>query len=206
MRKNCFEEQLFKCEDERFECDMFVTWYISAIAETEKLFSCPKATLEKPDLSRELHGCLKRIFGENTPNVLEKVYQNPKQALPWLLNKLKAKKDCLFQLKKEQNKTWRDVCEKNFYKSLDHRAFYFKQSEKKNTNSKAFLAEIQERRQKKTSDKTPILIKKGGTQRSVYYNSLSLLSPEIYHIVPVDGDEIALMSDMYSHNNNRIEM
>lgn len=126
--------------------------------------------------------------------------------LPWLLNKLKARKECLLQQKRDQNKIWRDVCEKNFYNSLDHRAFYFKQSEKKSTNTKsniqnfimfkiAFVLEIKARYEIKHFPTTPILVKKGGTQTSLYFNSFPAIKPESFHNAIISGDTIAAMQD-----------
>jgi len=40
--------------------------------------------------------------------------------------------------RREWNKIWREVNEKNYHRSLDHRGFYFKQVEKKNLSSKGF--------------------------------------------------------------------
>lgn len=37
MRKNIFEEQLFKCEDERFECDVYLNCYTWLISQIESL-------------------------------------------------------------------------------------------------------------------------------------------------------------------------
>lgn len=40
------------------------------------------------------------------------------------------------------NKLWRKVFEQNYHKSLDHRSFYFKQSDKKSLMPKAMLQEV----------------------------------------------------------------
>ena len=42
------------------------------------------------------------------------------------------------------NKIWREVYDKNYQKSLDHRSFYFKQMDKKTLSTKALLAEIKQ--------------------------------------------------------------
>jgi paired amphipathic helix protein Sin3a len=44
-RKNCYEEELFKCEDERFELDMVIDANAAAIATLELIDSEVKWTL-----------------------------------------------------------------------------------------------------------------------------------------------------------------
>ena len=48
---------------------------------------------------------------------------------------------CL-QVRVEMNRLWRKVFEQNYHKSLDHRSFYFKQSDKKSLMPKAMLQEV----------------------------------------------------------------
>lgn len=43
------------------------------------------------------------------------------------------------QVKDEMNKLWRKVFEANYFKSLDHRSFYFKQADKKALSPKAMM-------------------------------------------------------------------
>ncbi len=40
------------------------------------------------------------------------------------------------------NKIWKDVYERNYLKSLDHRSFYFKQIDKRNLSSKGLVSEM----------------------------------------------------------------
>lgn len=43
------------------------------------------------------------------------------------------------QVREEMKETWHRVYEQNYHKSLDHRSFYFKQTEKKNLGAKTML-------------------------------------------------------------------
>jgi paired amphipathic helix protein Sin3a len=52
----------------------------------------------------------------------------------------------VLQVREEMNITWRKVFEQNYHKSLDHRSFYFKQSDKKSLMPKAMLQEVRMRR------------------------------------------------------------
>jgi hypothetical protein len=50
----------------------------------------------------------------------------------------------VLQVREEMNKLWRKVFEQNYHKSLDHRSFYFKQSDKKSLMPKAMLQEVRD--------------------------------------------------------------
>lgn len=125
---------------------------------------------------------------------MERVKVNPTEIIKTFLDVIKAHRDKLLRAKHEQEKQWKELCEKNFAKSLDHRAFYFKQAEKKYTSTKSFYNEIKERFDKWNLSTTPELIKKGGTLGSIYYNSLAMLPPEHFHTTPIPGDAIAALS------------
>jgi len=60
---------------------------------------------------------------------------------------LKQKDQEWTRARREWNKIWREVNEKNYYKSLDHQSFYFKQNDKKNLSPKVLIAEIKQKYQ-----------------------------------------------------------
>ena len=155
------------------------------------------AKVDSQKISPLLMRLLKRVFTDQISQILDVIVKLPVQALEWLLNKFRMKKETQTYQKQEQNKQWRDICEKNFHKSLDHRSFYFKQCEKKNTNFKSFFGEIKDRHYQKLCDQTPLCVKKGGSPDSIYYNSLPGCKPEIFHTTLQLGDEIGQMTDVY---------
>jgi len=129
-----------------------------------------------------------------TNNFLEKVKAKPKDTIKAFLEEIKLHYERHTKSKHDQEKQWKELCEKNFSKSLDYRAFYFKQEENKNTKTKSFCSDIKKRFNKRNLDITPESIKKGGTLTSVYYNSYTMLSPETFHVNPIEGDEVAALS------------
>lgn len=137
---------------------------------------------------------IRKLFQELSVKFLEKMRINPIEILKTFLEEIKIHREKHIKTKHEQEKQWKELCEKNFAKSLDHRAFYFKQSEKKYTSTKSFYSEIKERFDKWNLATTPELIKKGGTFGSIYYNSLTMLPPEQFHTVPIPGDAIAALT------------
>ena len=87
---------------------------------------------------------INKAYGDSGPIVLSKLESDPIQTIPIILNRMIQQKEMLFKKKLEQNKIWKEVCENNFYKSLDHKVYYFKQIEKKMTNMKG-IANINNR-------------------------------------------------------------
>ena len=71
--------------------------------------------------------------------------RNPAGAIPIILKRLKEKDAEWKKVKTQLNKNWKEVLERNYHKSLDHRSFYFKQADKKAVSSKHMLADIRSR-------------------------------------------------------------
>ena len=163
MRKNQYEESLFRCEDDRFEMDMIIETNSSVIealqpiqarlaslsAEERSAFKLPEGALTAVHLR-----CVERIYGNDhgsdlrdllarspacvVPVVLKRLQQKDKE---WRKARRALRRQAGFQLRgrvsschapcqvrEDMQKVWGDVYEKNIYKSLDHRSFYFKQA------------------------------------------------------------------------------
>jgi len=74
-------------------------------------------------------------------------------AVPIILKRLKQKDQEWRKARRDWNKIWREINEKNYHKSLDHQSFYFKQLEKKNLSPKVLIAEIKQKYQEKLKSK-----------------------------------------------------
>jgi hypothetical protein len=83
-----------------------------------------------------------RVYGDYGGEVLELLRKNPGGAIPIVLGRLKQKDDEWRRVRLQLSKGWKEVMEKNYYRSLDHRSFYFKQADRKAITSKALLAEM----------------------------------------------------------------
>ena len=130
-----------------------------------------------------MNRCITKLFGDLANQFLEKVRTKPEETLKVFLEHLKLHRIRNAKTKQEQNKQWKELCEKNFHKSLDHRAFYFKQEERKNTNTKAFYDDIKKRYDSLQHNKED--------SKPIYYNSFIMLPPEDFHVKVIEGDEIA---------------
>ncbi|EEA04881.1 transcriptional regulatory protein SIN3, putative [Cryptosporidium muris RN66] len=152
MRKNVYEENLFKCEDERFELDMVIEnnrstiHILEPIAEQISKLSIEEKKrfkLKNPPFSIIHLKAISRIYGDNGSEILELLKRSPYSCIPVILNRLKQKDEEWTHARHLMNQgVWRDIQTKNYFKSFDHRSFYFRQSDKKNTNVKGFLSEV----------------------------------------------------------------
>jgi paired amphipathic helix protein Sin3a len=156
MRRNAYEEALFRCEDERYEVDMVIDTNASTIRVLEPLAQ-EMATLRASRgfqwqfrLDRRALGvvhlkAIARVYGVRGEEMLELLRKNPGGAIPVILKRLKTKDTEWKIARAERNKTWRRVMADNFHRSLDHRSFYFRQHDKRAIAAKALLQEMQSR-------------------------------------------------------------
>ncbi|XP_071709702.1 paired amphipathic helix protein Sin3-like 4 isoform X2 [Rutidosis leptorrhynchoides] len=148
MRKNQYEETLFRCEDDRYELEMLLESVKATAKRVEKrlnnLTKTDNAKRDEKPLTVLHLRCIERLYGDNGLDVIDLLKRNESVALPVILTRLKQKEEewemCLYDF----NKVWADIYAKNYHKSLDHRSFYFKQQDQKSLSTKALLAEIKE--------------------------------------------------------------
>ncbi|CAF2133669.1 paired amphipathic helix protein Sin3-like 5 [Brassica napus] len=150
MRKNQYEESLFRCEDDRFELDMLLESVNAAIKRVETLLEkINNNTVSTPicikDHLSELNlRCIERLYGDNGLDVMDLLKKSSHVALPVILTRLKQKQEEWARCRFDFRKVWADVYAKNHHKSLDHRSFYFKQQDSKNLSTKGLVAEIKD--------------------------------------------------------------
>jgi len=150
MRKNQYEECIFRAEDERFELDttietnMTTLTYLAPIAaEIAGLSEQEKRRYKLPSPLGAMHcKSIRRLYGAQGSQVIELLHKCPAAAVASLLKRLQQKDDEWRDLRKQCGKQWKEVYEKNYTKSLDHRSFYFKQGDKKNFSGKQMVMEL----------------------------------------------------------------
>lgn len=151
MRKNTFEDNLYRCEDDRYELDMIIETNASTIMKLEpiaatitKLPSEVKAMHALVDgvLNRIHYNAIQRIYGEKGQEVVMQVKLNPYVAIPVVLTRLKEKDAHWRRSRSQMNLVWRDVGEKNYYKGVDHRSSVFKQIDKKELSTRTLLLDL----------------------------------------------------------------
>jgi len=154
MRKNQYEESLFRCEDDRFELDMIIETNASVLAVLRPVAEELQAAsheervtykLAEGQLSAVHLRAVERIYGgDHGADVRELLQRSPAVAVPVVFARLVQKDVEWRRVREDMRRVWAEVYEKNYNKSLDHRSFYFKQADKKALAAKGMLAEIRE--------------------------------------------------------------
>ncbi|XP_021999278.1 paired amphipathic helix protein Sin3-like 2 isoform X1 [Helianthus annuus] len=178
MRKNQYEESLFRCEDDRFELDMLLESVSSAIKRVEELLNGISDCLigSEGPIRIEDHltvlniRCIERLYGDHGLEVIDTLRKNPSATLPVTLIRLKQKQEEWTKCRSDLDKVWADVYAKNHYKSLDHRSFYFKQQDSKNLSTKCLVSEIKEIKEKSQKDDDALLSIAAANRHSIMPN------------------------------------
>nr|XP_043639011.1 paired amphipathic helix protein Sin3-like 3 isoform X2 [Erigeron canadensis] len=151
MRKNQYEESLFRCEDDRFELDMLIETVNVTAKRVEELLDRINDNSTKTDNVVHIEDftainlkCIGRLYGDHGLDVMDVLRKNASLALPVILTRLKQKQEEWLRCRADTKKAWAEIYAKNYHKSLDHRSFYFKQQDSKSLSAKALLAEIKE--------------------------------------------------------------
>ncbi|XP_023512218.1 paired amphipathic helix protein Sin3-like 4 isoform X2 [Cucurbita pepo subsp. pepo] len=178
MRKNQYEESLFRCEDDRFELDMLLESVNVTTKRVEELLEKINNNVIKADcpITVEDHltalnlRCIERLYGDHGLDVMDVLRKNAPLALPVILTRLKQKQEEWARCRYDFNKVWAEIYAKNYHKSLDHRSFYFKQQDTKSLSTKALLAEIKEISEKKRKEDDVLLAIAAGNRRPIIPN------------------------------------
>ncbi|CAK93289.1 unnamed protein product (macronuclear) [Paramecium tetraurelia] len=147
MRKNTFEEQLFKSEDERFEFDVNIQQIKRTINLLQEIIDGNK---EDPILIAKVIDMriLQQLYRNQTQDqneVLQIFQSKPTESAKILIKRVKQKLNELIQARNNKAKqVWENVSLNNFHRSLDHRSFYFKKNDKLVINGQRFAREIEE--------------------------------------------------------------
>ncbi|KAG7981890.1 hypothetical protein I3843_04G021300 [Carya illinoinensis] len=203
MRRNQYEESLFRCEDDRFELDMLLESVSSAAKRVEELLNRVNENdinLETPfrieDHFTALNlRCIERLYGDHGLDVVDILRKNPTVALPVILTRLKQKQGEWTCCRTDFNKVWAEIYAKNHYKSLDHRSFYFKQQDSKNLSTKSLVAEIKELRETKQKEDDFLLAIAAGNRQLVVthldfeYSDISI-HEDLYKLVQYSCEEV----------------
>ncbi|PRP88642.1 paired amphipathic helix containing protein [Planoprotostelium fungivorum] len=165
-RHNQFEEMLFKCDDDRFELDLVIECNMHCIRVLEEIPPSLPSQDEDTPLTEELDVVcrrnIERIYGEKAMEMLECLYERPLAVLPVLVRRLKMKDQEWVKTRREWNKIWREVSDKNYYKAIDYQSFQFKQTDKKSMANKVLLADIKQRLKRREEEP-----KRRGRERDV---------------------------------------
>ncbi|CAH8340496.1 unnamed protein product [Eruca vesicaria subsp. sativa] len=211
MRRNPYEEIIFRCEDDRFELDMLLESVNSAARSAENLLN--NITEKKITFSGSFRiedhltalnlRCIERLYGEHGLDVIDILHKNPATALPVILTRLKQKQDEWTKCRDDFDKIWAKVYAKNHYKSLDHRSFYFKQQDSKKSSAKSLVAEIKELKEKTENEDDILLSISAGYRQPIspnlnYEYSSRAIHENLYKLVHFSCEELCSTKEQLS--------
>lgn len=209
MRKNQYEESLFRCEDDRFELDML----LESTAATAKLVGeysekhvDANVKQESPPggvgdyLSAINMRCIERIYGDHGLDIIDVLRKNTSKAMPVIHTRLKQKQEEWTKCRVDMNKVWAEVYAKNYYKALDHRSFYFRQQDKKSLSTRGLLAEITEVNERKRREDDTMLAIAAGNRRplcpDLQYDYLEpSIHEDLYQIIKYSSEEVSTSTE-----------
>lgn len=98
------------------------------------------------------HRIIEKLYGEQGIAMVDHFRRQPGIVIPVVLPRMRSKDAEWKAVLADMALTWKKIYEENYYKSLDHRSFIFKQQDKKTLASKEMLREIKERSDKHRAD------------------------------------------------------
>ncbi|XP_075875302.1 paired amphipathic helix protein Sin3a-like isoform X2 [Nelusetta ayraudi] len=189
-KKTQYEENIYRCEDERFELDVVLETNLATIRALETVQRRLSRMSAEEQLRFRLDNTLggssevvhrkavQRIYGDKAPDIIDGLKKNPAVALPIVLKRLKMKDEEWREAQRGFNKIWRDQNEKYYLKSLDHQGNNFKQNDTKALRSKTLLNEIEmlyDDRQERASEETTTTAPPGGPHMTLTYDDSQIL-------------------------------
>jgi paired amphipathic helix protein Sin3a len=173
MKKNHYEENLFRFEDQRYEIDIVLENFKFVVDSLENL----KQKLENEKIEQLNLEQLTHEIGKNNVTFITRFYQtysnkiiqsllsHPKKTIDIILNRFNKRIEDKQNQKEETEKNNKSSFDRFYSKSFDYRSFKFKNFDKKNNNARAFLKEIvNKKKDKLTTSNSNVL--KGGTDNS----------------------------------------
>ncbi|XP_057529106.1 paired amphipathic helix protein Sin3-like 3 isoform X2 [Amaranthus tricolor] len=188
MRKNQYEESLFRCEDDRFELDMLLESVNITIKRVEDILDKINSNIIKTENPIRIEDhftsinlrCIERLYGDHGLDVMDVLRKNAILALPVILTRLKQKQEEWARCRADFNKVWAEIYAKNYHKSLDHRSFYFKQHDTKSLSTKALLAEVKEISEQKGKEDDVLAVAAGNKRTIVSHMEFEYPDAEIH--------------------------
>lgn len=172
MRRNTYEETLFRVEDERFEIDMAIDSNASTLRRlesiAEEIAQLAQDELVSQDLGTKVDGAglgarrfqytfdktilgvinrnaVARIYGDSGSEMLDLLVKNPAVAIPVVVQRMRQKDIEWRGVRERLNRHWKELAQHNYYKSLDHRSLTWRTFDKRATSARTLQSEIKDR-------------------------------------------------------------
>lgn len=100
---------------------------------------------------------LSRLYGEHGAEVLELLRKNPAVAIPVVLKRLRQKEQAWCAAREEAKTGWKELAQKHFHRSLDHRSHHFRREDKRHTSNRVLLQEIKDKKVEEDPQKAAVV-------------------------------------------------
>lgn len=112
---------------------------VSKVCITVQQYGVFKHRLTRDMLAQAVIQFRAGVAGEQGPQIVDLLKKNPGTAIPVVLSRLQQKDGEWRKVKQDMKPLFSKVFQQNYHKSLDHRSFYFKQTDKKTLGHKAMI-------------------------------------------------------------------
>lgn len=98
-----------------------------------------------------------RLYGEHGSEVIDLMRKNPAATVPVVLKRLRQKEREWRSAREAAKSGWKELLQKNFHRSLDHRSFHFRKEDRRSTNTRALLEEIKDKKAEEDPQKAAVV-------------------------------------------------
>ena len=143
LRRNGYEEVMFRVEDERYEVDMAIERNAQAMRQVEPFAEEATTLRENEEKDGQPIGRLQyqlkryamntipinaigRLYGENGDEVLQHLARNPLVVLPTVYQRLRQKDAEWRKVKTELRERWNALYEANYEGSMDYLCYFYR--------------------------------------------------------------------------------
>ncbi|KAH8859954.1 Paired amphipathic helix protein Sin3a [Schistosoma japonicum] len=163
-KKNQYEENMYRVEDERYEVDMVTELNRAAmqnlVVVKRRMDRMSKEELNQFHLDDKLGGtsailmrkAIHRVYGDKAGDVIYGLKNCPNTVLPLVIQRMRQKDTEWRETIRNYQRSWADQDTRNYLRSLDHQGATFKQRDAPFIRSKTMISQIETIAR---NDKTP---------------------------------------------------
>lgn len=146
IKRNHFEDSLFKVEEERYDASLIIERIDYLIMSLEIVYSdLVDEELSIKDLGMSpgiIKDVLRQIYDESASEILEGILTNPKTAIPVVIKRLYSVNKQSREKLRAKNRIWNESVERVYFKALDTFGSTFRSNDKALLNPKNLGAEF----------------------------------------------------------------
>ncbi|VEL29268.1 unnamed protein product [Protopolystoma xenopodis] len=154
-KKNQYEENMYRVEDERYEVDMVMELNKSALHHLvviqRRMDRMPRDELVNFRLDDSLGGdsailmrkAIHRVYGDKAGDIIYGLKNCPSNACPLVIQRMRQKDAEWREAVRQYLRSWSEQDSRNYLRSLDHQGAIFKQKDAPLIRSKALISQIE---------------------------------------------------------------